>query len=154
MRRLATEIGVTQPVIYSAFAEGRQAVVDAVALGGFGAIADALEAVDPEPLARMRAYLDFAANEPAVYEAMFSMPSGLTFGAEAEGEAGAEAVTGAEPLHRAFAAIQEAFPGPDDVRAEIAWASLHGLATLQISGRLPASRTDARLEHLHRVLTR
>jgi hypothetical protein len=62
--------------------------------------------------------------------------------------------TGAEPLHRAFAAIQEAFPGPDDVRAEIAWASLHGLATLQISGRLPASRTDARLEHLHRVLTR
>ena len=83
MRRLATEIGVTQPVIYSAFSEGRQAVVDAVALGGFDAIARALEAVDAEPLARMRAYLEFAADQPAVYEAMFSMPSGLTFGVEA-----------------------------------------------------------------------
>jgi AcrR family transcriptional regulator len=168
MRRLASEIGVTQPVIYSAFPQGRQAVVDAVALGGFEAIARALEAVDAEPLARMRAYLEFAAGRPAVYEAMFSMPTGLTFGVEAGGgpmgardaaagtatDGGPGAEAGADPLHRAFAAIQEAFPGPDDVRAEIAWASLHGLATLQISGRLPASRSDARLEHLHRVLTR
>ena len=43
MRRLAAELGVTQPVLYSAFA-GRQALVDAVALAGFSAIADALEA--------------------------------------------------------------------------------------------------------------
>jgi hypothetical protein len=28
-------------------------------------------------MARMRAYLDFAAAHPRVYEAMFSMPSGL-----------------------------------------------------------------------------
>jgi AcrR family transcriptional regulator len=63
MRRLATEIGVTQPVLYSAFS-GRQALVDAVAVDGFAAIAAALEAVDPEPMARMRAYLDFAAGQP------------------------------------------------------------------------------------------
>ena len=79
MRRLAGELGVTQPVVYSAF-DGRQALIDAVALNGFGDLAAALEAVDASPMARMRAYLDFAAAHPALYEAMFSLPSGLAFG--------------------------------------------------------------------------
>lgn len=143
MRRVASEIGVTQPVLYSAFPRGRQALIDAVAVGGFTAIAEALEAVDPEPRARMRAYLEFAVTQPHVYEAMFSMPSGLPFGTG----------SGPEPLRRAFAAIQAAFPGPDGIRAEVAWASLHGLATLQHSGRLPESRAPDRLEYAHRMLT-
>lgn len=143
MRRVAAELGVTQPVVYSAFPGGRQALVDAVAVEGFGAIAEALEAVEAEPLARMRAYLDFAVAQPRMYEAMFSMPSGLPFGAD----------DGPAPLHRAFVALQAAFPGPDDTRAEVAWATLHGLATLQISRRLPRSRAQARLEQAHRRLT-
>jgi AcrR family transcriptional regulator len=144
MRRLGAELGVTQPVIYSAFAGGRQAVIDAVALGGFEAIATALEAVAAEPLPRMQAYLDFAASQPHVYEAMFSMPSGLAFGTG----------TGPDPLQRAFAAIQAAFPGQEGTEAEVAWATVHGLATLEISKRLPASRSDARLVYAHRALTR
>jgi AcrR family transcriptional regulator len=36
MRRVAAEIGVTQPVLYSAFS-GRQALIDAVVLDGFSA---------------------------------------------------------------------------------------------------------------------
>ena len=142
MRRVAAEIGVTQPVLYSAFS-GRQALIDAVALDGFGALAAALEAVDVSPLARMRAYLDFAAAHPKIYEAMFSMPSGLVFGG----------ATPREPMSRAFSAIHDAFPGPDDTRAEVAWATLHGLVTLQVSGRLPESRLQARLELAHRMLT-
>jgi AcrR family transcriptional regulator len=141
MRRVATEIGVTQPVLYSAFS-GRQALIDAVALDGFGAVTAALEAADVSPLARMRAYLDFAAAHPNIYEAMFSMPSGLVFAADAH-----------EPLSRAFAAISVAFPGPDDTRAEVAWSTLHGLVTLQASGRLPESRLQARLELAHQMLT-
>ena len=143
MRRVATEIGVTQPVLYSAFADGRQALVDAVAVSGFTAMADALEAVDPEPMARMRAYLQFASREPRLYEAMFSMPSGLQFGGS----------DGPEPLHRAFNAIQEAFPDADATRAEVAWATVHGLATLEISGRLPAPGAEARLDYAHEMLT-
>src|SRR3954452_7496077 len=81
MRRLAAELGVTQPVLYSAFA-GRQSLVDAVALGGFGDLAAALEAMEASPLARMRASLDFATVHPRLYEAMFSMPSDLAFGAD------------------------------------------------------------------------
>ena len=142
MRRLAAELGVTQPVLYSAFAGGRQALVDAVALAGFDAIAEALEAVEAEPRARMRAYLDFARSNPRVYDAMFSLPSGLTFGT---GE-------GPAPLRRAFAAIQAAVADHDEVEAEVLWATVHGLAALEISRRLPATRAEARLEHAARVL--
>ena len=68
-------------MLYSAFAS-RQALIDAVALDGFSDVAAALEAVDASPMARMRAYLDFAAAHPRVYEAMFSLPSGLPFAAD------------------------------------------------------------------------
>jgi AcrR family transcriptional regulator len=142
IRRLAGELGVTQPVLYSAFA-GRQALIDAVALGGFTALAVALEAADASPIARMRAYLDFAAAHPRVYEAMFSLPSGLPFAADDT----------PEPLHRAFSGIQAAFPDADGTRAEVAWSALHGLATLQASGRLRASHVQARLELTHHMLT-
>src|SRR3954463_7623953 len=69
MRRLAGDLGATQPVLYSAFAS-RQALIDAVALEGFRDVAAALVAVDAAPLPRMRAYLDFADAHPRVYEAM------------------------------------------------------------------------------------
>ena len=142
MRRLAAELGVTQPVLYSAF-PGRQALIDAVALGGFGDLAAALEAVDTSPRARMRAYLDFAAAHPRVYEAMFSMPSGLPFAADDT----------PQPLRKAFAAIHDAFPEADGTRAEVAWAALHGLATLQAGGRLRPGEAQARLDLTHRMLT-
>jgi len=147
MRRLSGDLGVTQPVLYSAFA-GRQALIDAVALDGFVALTAALEAVEATPLARMQAYLDFAAAHPHLYEAMFSMPSDLPFAQDAH-----------QPLTRAFTAIREAFPPDDDentetgdVRAEVAWAALHGLATLQAGGRLPSGRARTRLETAHRML--
>jgi len=143
MRRLAGQLGVTQPVIYSAFAS-RQALIDAVALDGFSDLAAALEAVDASPMARMRAYLDFAAVHPRVYEAMFSMPSELPFAADDT----------PEPLHRAFAGLHAAFPDADGTRAEVAWSALHGLATLQAGGRLRASHVQARLDLVHDMLTR
>ncbi len=142
IRRLAGELGVTQPVLYSAFA-GRQALIDAVALNGFSDLAAALDAVDASPMARMRVYLDFAAAHPRVYEAMFSLPSGLAFAADDI----------PEPMQRAFSGIHDAFPDADDTQAEVAWSALHGLATLQASGRLRASQAQARLKLAHRMLT-
>jgi AcrR family transcriptional regulator len=142
MRRLAGELGVTQPVLYSVFAS-RQALIDAVALSGFSDIAAALEAADGTPMARMRAYLDFAAAHPRTYEAMFSLPSELAFAADHT----------PEPLRRAFLGIRHAFPDADGTRAEVAWSALHGLATLQASGRLRPSQAQARLDLAHRLLT-
>ena len=142
MRRLAGELGVTQPVLYSAFAS-RQALIDAVALNGFDDLAAALEAADASPMMRMRAYLDFAAAHPQVYEAMFSLPTGLAFAVDHT----------PEPLQRAFRGIRDAFPDADETRAEAAWATWHGLATLQGAGRLRASAAQARLDLVHRMLT-
>jgi AcrR family transcriptional regulator len=142
MRRLAGELSVTQPVLYSAFAS-RQALIDAVALAGFDDLAAALEAADASPMARMRAYLDFAAAHPRVYEAMFSLPSGLAFAADDT----------PGPLQRAFCGIRDAFPDADGTRAEVAWSMWHGLATLQASGRLRASAAQARLDLAHGMLT-
>ena len=142
MRRLAGELGVTQPVLYSAFAS-RQALIDAVALNGFSDLAAALNAVDASPMARMRAYLDFAAAHPRVYEAMFSLPSGLAFAADDT----------PEPLRHAFSGIRDAFPDADETQAEVAWSAWHGLATLQASGRLRTSHAQARLAVAHRMLT-
>jgi AcrR family transcriptional regulator len=143
MRRLAGELGVTQPVLYSAFAS-RQALIDAVALNGFDDLAAALEAADAAPMVRMRAYLDFAAAHPRLYEAMFSLPSGLAFAADDDTPG---------PLQRAFLGIRDAFPDADGTRAEVAWSTWHGLATLQASGRLRASAAQARLDLAHGMLT-
>lgn len=142
MRRLAAELGVTQPVIYTAFA-GRQALVDAVALDGFSDVAAALEAVEVAPSARMRAYLDFAAAHPRVYEAMFSLPSELPF---ASGDT-------PQPLLRAFSGLRAAFPDADGTRAEVAWAALHGLATLDAGGRLTPAQAQARFDLALGMLT-
>jgi AcrR family transcriptional regulator len=143
MRRLAAGLGVTQPVLYSAFAS-RQALIDATALGGFSDLAGTLEAADPSPRARMRAYLGFAAAHPRLYEAMFSLPTGLAFAAGGDTPG---------PLLRAFTAIRDTFPDADGTRAEVAWSALHGLATLQASGRLRPAQAQARLDLTHTLLT-
>ncbi len=142
MRRLAAGLGVTQPVLYSAFAS-RQALIDAVALDGFSDLAAALKAVDASPMARMHAYLDFATAHPRAYEAMFSLPSGLAFATHDT----------PEPLHHAFSAIRDAFPDADETQAEVAWSAWHGLATLQAGGRLRPSHVHARLQLVHHMLT-
>lgn len=142
VRRLAEEIEYSQPVLYSHF-ENRTAIVAAVAVEGFREIGEVLraaadkaggpaEAVD----AVARAYLDFALGHPALYEAMFVLPTDLRF---------AEADTRAE-LRAAFEAIAAAvapFCANAEVAAEAFWAALHGLAELERSGRIrPGAREE------------
>ena len=136
IRRLATELGVTQPVLYTAFGR-RQDIVDAVALRGFAELTTVLDAGDPAA-----AYLDFARAHPATYEAMFLMPTGLPF-ATADVPA---------PMRLAFTALSRALGTADDVRTEIAWGLLHGVASLDRAGRLSATARDRRLAELERLL--
>jgi AcrR family transcriptional regulator len=136
IRRLATELGVTQPVLYTAFGK-RQDIVDAVALRGFAELATALDTGDPAA-----AYLDFAHAHPATYEAMFLMPTGLQFAA-ADVPA---------PMRMAFTALSRALGIADDVRTEIAWSLLHGVASLDRAGRLSAGASGRRLAELKRLL--
>lgn len=142
VRRLADELGVSQPVLYSAF-ESRQAIIDAVAVRGAEELAAAMTATESAPLPRMRAYLDFATDNPQVYDAMFSMPLGLTFAAEDT----------PAPLRQAFASLREVFPDADGTRAEVAWSTLHGLATLGRNRRLREHHAEARVALAHAALS-
>src|ERR1051325_5028116 len=73
-RRLAEAVEYSQPVLYSHFA-GKEAIMAAVALEGFAELATRMRAAheEKEPLAAVaQAYLAFAEQRPALYEAMFS----------------------------------------------------------------------------------
>jgi AcrR family transcriptional regulator len=142
VRRLADEIEYSQPVLYSHF-KGRDAIVGAVAVEGFRELAAALRAAARGSTTRRdalenvaTAYLAFAFCHPALYQAMFVLPTGLRF---------AEADTRPE-LREAFAslvAVVEPFCPDADGATETFWAALHGLAELERAGRIrPALRVE------------
>jgi AcrR family transcriptional regulator len=91
-----------------------------------------------------RAYLDFAARNPAVYDAIFQLDGGLPYAREDT----------PEPLKDAFAALLECLgeAAGDGVHpglfTETFWAALHGVATLTRAGRLPPADTERRVELL------
>ncbi|WP_413722982.1 WHG domain-containing protein [Sodalis sp. RH23] len=144
IRRLAQEIEYSQPVLYSHF-ENRDAIVAAVAIEGFQEITAALRAAARESDGQRNAlenvamaYLGFAFRWPALYEAMFVLPTPLRF---------AEADTRPE-LRAAFDAIATVvtpFCADAEVMTETFWATLHGLAELERSGRI---RPGARVERI------
>ena len=144
IRRLADEIEYSQPVLYAHF-ENRDAIVAAVAVEGFRELAIALrqsanESTDGRDAIQnvALAYLAFASGHPALYEAMFTMPTGLRF---------AVSDTKAE-LREAFAALAAVVrPSGSNVEVvtETFWAALHGLAELERSGRIRPSARDQRL---------
>ena len=147
IRRLADEIEYSQPVLYSHF-ENRDAIVAAVAIEGFRDIASALQRAVKGVHGRKQAlakvattYLAFARDQAALYEAMFTMPTGLRF---------AEAGTRPE-LRQAFAALAAVVaPSSSDggTATETFWAALHGLAELERSGRVRPSARDERVKLL------
>ncbi|MFD6163200.1 TetR/AcrR family transcriptional regulator [Nocardia sp. NPDC060256] len=148
VRKLAERIEYSQPVLYSHFA-GKSAIVTAVALQGIADLAAVLhqgheEAKSPaDALYRVtRAYLDFAAANPARYEAMFMMNVDLVWGLDAP-----------QPLVDCFAELEALFrpfvdPADLGARTEVAWSAMHGLATLDSHGRLRPELREQRIDIL------
>lgn len=143
VRRLAHEIEYSQPVLYSHF-ENREAIVAAVAVEGFREITVALRkaasgSTGQKAIKKVAmAYLDFALSRPALYEAMFVLPTNLRF---------ADAETKPE-LQAAFDALAEAvtpFCVDVDVATETFWATLHGLSELERSGRIKSTTRGDRI---------
>lgn len=144
IRRLAEEIEYSQPVVYSHFAN-RDAIVEAVATEGFSELARALTtATQPNTDRRLalrkaaHAYLGFAFEQPALYQAMFTMPIRLRF---AEGDTKPELRAG----FAALAGVVTPSGSHDEVAAETFWAALHGLVELEVSGRIRHSARDERV---------
>jgi AcrR family transcriptional regulator len=154
-RRLSTEIEYSQPVLYKHFT-GMEQLADAIAIDGFGELADvtrdARRGADTasDALARIaHAYLDFARDNPAVYDAMFARATTLRFAAEDTPAA----------LTAAFAELREAVGLVDDEQdadtlTEVLWAALHGLVVLGRSGRLRPGFDSERLQLLVNQFTR
>ncbi len=136
-RRLATEIEYSQPVLYKHFS-GMDEITQSVALDGFGELAAVLSEArtgaenSKNALRRIaHVYIDFARDNPALYDAMFTRATTLKF---------ADADTPPQ-LSAAFAELREAvvpIAGDRDVDTltEVLWAALHGLTALARSGRL------------------
>ncbi|TDD18300.1 TetR/AcrR family transcriptional regulator [Nonomuraea diastatica] len=144
-RRLAERVEYSQPVLYSHFS-GKDAIVSAVAIDGFGELAAHLRCArlaDPEPRQALhavcRAYLEFATERPALYQAMFVMPTDVKF---------AHAETPPQ-LRAAFDEFVSCLR-PDNARrelfAEVIWSTLHGMAVLSDSGRIPPDGQEERLD--------
>jgi AcrR family transcriptional regulator len=154
-RRLSTEIEYSQPVLYKHFS-GMDAITEAVAIDGFGELTDALRAagtgaVTPEDEFRRiaHAYVDFARDNPALYDAMFTRATTLHFAAD---DTPPQLSTAFAGLRCAIAAICDQ---PDvDTTTEVVWAALHGLATLSRSGRLRPEQEFERIEVLADQFTR
>jgi AcrR family transcriptional regulator len=146
-RRLAERVEYSQPVLYSHFS-GKDAIVRAVAIDGFGELAAHLRRArlaNPGPRQALhavgRAYLEFAAERPALYQAMFVMPTDVKF---AHAETPAALRAGFDEFVSCFRqdnARRELF-------AEVIWSALHGIATLSGSGRIPQDGQEERLDFL------
>jgi AcrR family transcriptional regulator len=136
-RRLSTEIEYSQPVLYKHFS-GMDEIAECVAVDGFGDLADALSTArmsvnDPEKALRRiaHAYIDFARDNPALYDAMFTRASTLKFAAP---DTPPQLSAAFDELRAAVIAI-----GDDrdaDTSTEVLWSALHGLTTLARSDRL------------------
>ncbi len=148
-RRLSTEIEYSQPVLYKHFT-GMEQIADAVALDGFAELAEVIRAAHSETGATgdtltrtARAYLDFARDNPAVYDAMFTRATALRFAAE---DTPPQLTAAFAALHQAVGMV--AGDQDTDTLTEVFWAALHGLVTLGRTGRLRPEYDSERLELL------
>lgn len=153
-RRLSTEIEYSQPVLYKHFSS-MEGVVASVAVQGFGELADALSSARSgatdghDALARVaHAFIGFAHDNPALFDAMFTRATTLRF---------ADPETPAE-LNAAFAELRAAVDlvagtRDTDTLAEVVWSALHGLVTLDRSGRLRPQYRAARVDLLVSALS-
>ena len=149
-RRLSERIEYSQPVLYSHFAN-KDAIVAAVAEQGFVELAAAIAAARRGQVERYEllravadAYLGFAEANPALYDAMFTLDVGLRF---AQPDSPPALLEGFGQLTAVFDVLVED-PAVIGAFTEVAWAALHGLATLTRAGRLSDGHHDARVDLL------
>ncbi|MCV7077509.1 TetR/AcrR family transcriptional regulator [Mycobacterium szulgai] len=148
-RRLSTEIEYSQPVLYKHFA-GMEQISDAVAIDGFDELAEVIRAARSDAdapgdaLSRIgHAYLGYARDNPAVYDAMFSRATSLRFAAQDTPPELSAAFAELRQAVRLVADEQDA-----DTLTEVFWAALHGLVVLSGTGRLRPSYEADRLQLL------
>ena len=148
-RRLSAEIEYSQPVLYKHFA-GMEGIVASVAVQGFAELGAALAAARTQAadgrdaLSRVAyAFIGFARDNPALFDAMFTRATTLAFAAD---DTPPELNNAFDELRAAVATVAG---GRDpDTLAEVVWAALHGLITLDRGARLRPDHHDERIDIL------
>jgi AcrR family transcriptional regulator len=153
-RRLSTAIEYSQPVLYKHFT-GMEQIADAIAIDGFGELADVIRAARSgagaasDALTRIaHAYLDFAHDNPAVYDATFTRATTLRFAAQ---DTPPQLTAALAELHQAVGLVADEQDA--DALTEVLWAALHGLVTLSRAGRLRPGYDSERLQLLDKQFT-
>ncbi|QDZ15353.1 TetR/AcrR family transcriptional regulator [Humibacter ginsenosidimutans] len=144
-RHLADAIGYTQPVLYGHFPGGKTEIMRTIALEGFVELAARCRTAVGRTTARRAveavagAYVQFAAEHPAVYEAMFQQPIDARFASE----------DSATELRQGFAVLAEAVgEHGDGTKTEVFWGALHGIAQLELAGRMNADHRTHRIREI------
>jgi AcrR family transcriptional regulator len=146
-RNLAERIEYSQPVLYGHF-RGKDEIVGAVALEGFAELTAALRQALPSGItgraaveALVNGYVTFAMSHSAVYDAMFNLHNGFSFGSADTPATLREGFTVLLDTLREVARATD-----PEVFTEICWAALHGLITLTRAGRVRPEGMTQRLE--------
>jgi len=148
MRRVAGAAGCSTTVLYTMFG-GKEGLAEALYREGFERLRRRLEAVadDDDPLARLgalaHAYRANALAERAYYGVMFQQAiPGFRPSAASLAAAGASL----EVLARAVRAAMDAGAlraGDPQPVAEVLWAAVHGVVSLELAGHFPGPEAAA-----------
>ena len=141
LRAVARRAGVSPTAPYRHYTD-RDALVSAVAAGGFRELAEKLAAARPEPstpadLAEIAvAYVRFALDHPGLFRVMFVEPCDSASDERVAAVAAISEYVGAN--------VRRVFPDADSAALSTAiWALVHGLAFLHLDGKLDATAPDA-----------
>ncbi|MBO0676161.1 TetR/AcrR family transcriptional regulator [Mycolicibacterium sp. S2-37] len=145
-RRLSTEIEYSQPVLYKHFA-GMDQIAAAVAVDGFGELAEAVRAASADATSAKdalyrvaHAYNDFARDNPATYDAMFTRTTTLPF---ASHDTPPQLTAAFDELRQVVGPVAD--EQDVDSLTEVLFAALHGMVVLGRAGRVRPDHDAERL---------
>lgn len=138
LREIGARVGVSRMAPYRHFKD-KDDLIAAICEAGFSQFADALEKARKKAKgnfrerlrAMARAYVRFAAENPAYYETMFGGPQA----ASRESVEGARAFQVLNETIREGQQTGEVRDGNSVTFAQLVWAQVHGIATLHLSAR-------------------
>ena len=153
LRRLAKQVGVSHAAPYRHFPT-KEHLFAAIAAQGFAELRStigAVSATDAWLERAARAYLQFALDNPAHFQLMFSIPLSRTEH-EALGDAGRatlDALVDGIVVAQAAGHVRD---GDPLAVALTAWSTVHGLACLLVGGALPVPRFGTPQAVVERVI--
>jgi len=150
LRAIAAELGCSPMTPYRYF-DNKEAIFTAVRMAAFmrfGRIIEQAALEHRDPIARLRAfaraYMGFAMEQPQAYRIMFEIARETTIDEDmlARPETRDAVLCGWRPLVEVLTELHEAgrIEGDPLTLAHLAWSSMHGLVTLELSQKLLLGR--------------